>query len=62
MTATEKTSIQKKEQPRPFLPIARHMDKIFEDFRRDIESMFNSWPYYITDWRFSHDREARLAA
>jgi HSP20 family protein len=51
LTATEKTTIEKrKEEPRPFLPIARHMDKIFEDFRRDMESMFHSWPYSMVGW------------
>lgn len=63
MTATEKTSIEKrKEQPRTFSPIARHMDRIFEDFRRDMESMFNSWPYSMAEWHLPFDGEARLPA
>ena len=51
MTTSEKTSIERKES-RPFSPIARHMDDIFEDFRRDMESMFHPWPYSMTDWSF----------
>lgn len=63
MTATEKTSIEKrKEEPRPYVPIARHMDKILDDFRRDMESMFNLWPYSIADSPFSQNGEARLPA
>jgi HSP20 family protein len=65
MTNSEKPNIVKKrEEPRPFLPITRHMDDIFEDFRRDMESMFHAWPYPMTDWRFpvfaDIDREIRL--
>jgi HSP20 family protein len=65
MTTSEKTSIERrKEESRPFLPIARHMDEIFEDFRRDMENMFRPWPYSVLDWRFpvlaDIDREIRL--
>jgi hypothetical protein len=42
MTTPEKTSIERKE-PRPFLPMRRHIDDIFEDFRNEMESMFHSW-------------------
>lgn len=38
------------------------MDKIFEDFRRDMESMFNSWPYSTADWHLPFDGEARFPA
>jgi HSP20 family protein len=50
MTTSEKTSIERRKESRPLLPIARHMDEIFEDFRQDMESMFR--PYSILDWRF----------
>ena len=63
MTTSEKTGIEKKES-RPFLPMRRHIDDIFEDFRRDMEGMFHSWPYSMADWRFpvfaELDREIRL--
>jgi HSP20 family protein len=42
----------------------RHIDGIFEDFRREMEGMFHSWPYSMADWRFpvfaELDREIRL--
>jgi HSP20 family protein len=60
---TEKTSIERKES-RPFLPISRHIDNIFEDFRREMESMFYPWSYSMADWRFpvfaDLDRQIRL--
>ena len=61
MTRSEKTSIERRKESRPLLPITRHMDEIFEDFRRDMESMFR--PYSILDWRFpvaDLDAEIRL--
>jgi HSP20 family protein len=63
MSASEKTNMErKKEESRRFLPITRHMDEIFDDFRRDMENMFHSWPYSIADWRVPHDGDARLPA
>jgi HSP20 family protein len=70
MTSPEKTNITKArrrtgEGPSSLLPITRHMDDIFEDFRRDMESMFSHvWPYSMTGWQFpvlaDTDREIRL--
>jgi HSP20 family protein len=52
MTNSEKSNIRKRkrEEARPFLPMTRYMDDIFEDFRRDMESMFHSWPYSMAGW------------
>jgi hypothetical protein len=47
MTSPEKSNITRRrrsEEPRPLFPVRRDMDDIFEDFRRDMESMFHSWP------------------
>jgi HSP20 family protein len=53
MTNSEKSNIRRtREESRPLLPITRHMDDIFEDFRRDMESMFHPWLYPITGWQF----------
>jgi HSP20 family protein len=46
MTTSEKTSIEKKES-HPFLPMRRHIDDIFEDFRNEMESMFRSWRFPV---------------
>jgi HSP20 family protein len=52
MTSSEKSNIKRRtlEETRPSLPMTRYMNDIFEDFRRDMESMFNSWPYSMTGW------------
>jgi hypothetical protein len=66
MTNSKGTNITRRigEEPRPFFPISRHVDDIFEDFRRDMESVFHSWPYSMADWQFpvlaSMDKEIRL--
>jgi HSP20 family protein len=37
------------------------MDEILQNFRLDMESMFHSWPYSMSDWHFPiFDREIRL--
>jgi HSP20 family protein len=55
---------RRSDESRPLLPITRHMDDIFEDFRRDVESMFRPWPYSMTGWHFpvlaDIDRGVRL--
>jgi HSP20 family protein len=52
MTSSEKSNITKRtrEEARALLPITHYMDDIFEDFRRDMESIFNSWPYPMAGW------------
>jgi HSP20 family protein len=64
MTSSEKSNIKRREEASPLLPIRRHMDNIFEDFRTEMESMFHPWPYSMTGWRFpvlaDIDREIRL--
>lgn len=66
MTSPEKPNIRRSsgEESGPLLPITRHMDDIFETFRRDVESMFHPWPYSMTGWRFpllaDIEREIRL--
>ena len=64
MTTSEKSNIRRREEASPLVPMRRHMDDIFEDFRREMESMFHPWPYSMTGWRFpvlaDIDREIRL--
>jgi HSP20 family protein len=64
MTTSEKSNIRRREEASPLVPMRRHMDNIFEDFRREMESMFHPWPYSMTGWRFpvlaDIDREIRL--
>jgi HSP20 family protein len=68
MTSSEKTNITRRrrgEESRPLAPIMRHMDDVFEDFRTDMENIFQRlWPYSMTDWQFpvlaDIDREIRL--
>jgi HSP20 family protein len=64
MTTSEKSNIRRREEASPLVPMRRHMDNIFEDFRREMESMFHPWPYSMADWRFpvlaDVEREIRL--
>jgi HSP20 family molecular chaperone IbpA len=66
MSTSEKSNIIKKHEGiLELLPGRLRMDDIFENFRRDMESMFSPlWPHPITDWRIPFaldiDREARM--
>jgi HSP20 family protein len=64
MTASEKSNIRRTEEVRSFVPISRHLDNVFEDFRREMESMFHTWTYSMTGLPFpvlaDIDREIRL--
>jgi HSP20 family protein len=66
MTSSEKSNIRRRTQDerRSSLPTTRHVDDIFEDFRRQMDNMLYSWPYSTTGWNFpilaDIDREVRL--
>jgi len=64
MTTSEKSNIRRREEASPLVPMRQHMDNVFEDFRRELGSMFHPWPYSMADWRFpvlaDVEREIRL--
>jgi len=64
MTTSEKSNIRRSQGPSPLVPAGRYLDNIFEDFRREMESMLSLWTHLMADWRFpvlaDIDREIRL--
>ena len=64
MTISGRSNIKRREDSSPAFPLRRHIDDIFEDFRREMETLFDQWPYPMTHWRFpvlaDIDRAIRL--
>jgi HSP20 family protein len=51
MTTSEKSNLRRQEA-NPLIPLSRYLDNVFEDFRREMESMLRPWTHSMAGWPF----------